>query len=566
MLEELRISSLGVIHEATLEFGDGLNVVTGETGAGKTMVVTALGLLLGTRADPALVRLGASRALVEARLHVGADAAVAARSLEMGAVLDDGVLIVGRTVSAEGRSRATAGGAGVPVAVLGAVTGDRVVVHGQSDQQRLLQPKRQRDCLDAFAGTELVEALGTYRTAYQQLRQVREDLHDVLSRSRERAQEADLLRHGLDDITAAQPVPGEDVALVEEEQLLAHADGLRTAAERSRLALSGGDAGPDQADALSLVAAARKSLDEERGNDKSLAALADVLTDVSYALADVAADIASYAGTVETDPARLAAVSDRRAVLAALTRKYGETVDDVLAWASTAAERVGELTDDDERIERLRALETALTGELEDTGSRLTGLRLAAATALTGAVTTELTSLAMAHSVFEVEVSTLSEPAAHGFDEVAFTLATHRGATPVPLAKGASGGELSRVMLALEVCLAGSSPPATMVFDEVDAGVGGRAAVEIGRRLARLARSSQVIVVTHLPQVAAFADRHHVVVRSSDGFVTTSGVSALDEPGRLRELSRMLAGLEDSATALAHASELVELARRTRAR
>lgn len=564
MLEELRISSLGVIDDAVIEFGPGLNVVTGETGAGKTMIVTALGLLLGSRAEPALVRQGAAQARVEGRLDITADMPLAERAKEAGADLDDGVLLVARTVSAEGRSRANAGGAAVPAGVLGSLTGERVVVHGQSDQQRLLLPARQRECCDAFGGEPVGAALAAFQATFEQLKIVRATLTDIVTRARERAREADLLRHGLAEVAAAEPSMGEDAALVEEEQRLAHADALRAAAERARTALAGDESVLASTDALSLVAVARKALDEERGNDKVLAALADTLSDASYALADVAADVAAYASDIDTDPARLAAVSERRSVLATLTRKYGDTIDDVLGWAAQAAVRLSGLTDDDERVERLRAEERALTDELAACGARLTALRVAAADELSRLVTAELASLAMAHSVFAVDVTALAEPGPHGMDDVGFTLATHRGASPVPLAKGASGGELSRVMLALEVCLAGSAPPATMVFDEVDAGVGGKAAVEIGRRLSRLAASSQVIVVTHLPQVAAFADRHHVVVRSSDGSVTTSGIRALDDAGRLRELSRMLAGLEDSATAIAHAGELVELARRSR--
>ena len=564
MLEELRISSLGVIDDATLEFGPGLNVVTGETGAGKTMVVTALGLLLGSRADPAAVRQGATRARVEGRLELAADDVVAERAEEAGALLEDGILLVGRTVSAEGRSRATAGGAGVPAGVLGSLTGEHVVIHGQADQQRLLLPGPQRACLDAFGGAALQESLTDYQSTFGRLHEVSATIHDVVSQARERAQEADLLRLGLTEVEAAQPVPGEDSALLEEEQRLAHADGLRAAAERARSALAGDESLTDAVDALGLVAAARKSLDEERDNDPALAALADALASASYALADAAADIASYAAGVETDPVRLAAVSERRAVLTSLTRTYGDSLDDVLAWSADAGLRLAELTDDESRLDELRAEQAALEEQLRRAGARLTELRTAAAATLSTRVTAELASLAMAHSVFCVEVTPLSEPGRHGQDEIVFTLATHSGAAAVPLARGASGGELSRVMLAVEVCLAGSAPPATMVFDEVDAGVGGKAAVEIGRRLARLAASSQVIVVTHLPQVAAFADRHHVVVKSSDGSVTTSGVSALDEAGRLRELSRMLAGLEDSETALAHATELVELAKATR--
>jgi DNA repair protein RecN (Recombination protein N) len=558
MLEELLISSLGVIDEATLEFGPGLNVLTGETGAGKTMVVTALGLLLGARADAALVRQHSTRARVEARLRVNDDI-VLARAEEAGAELDDGVLIVARAVSTEGRSRATLGGATVPVGILGAITAERVVIHGQSDQQRLLLAARQRECLDQYAGPQLGKVAARYRAAYERLQVVRDSLQEIVSAVRERARESDLLRLGLSEIEAAHPVPNEAEELLEEERRLAHADGLRTAAELARRDLSG-DESADRLDAIALVARARKALEDERSNDPALATLADALTGASYALADVAADIASYAASIETDPERLAAVSERRSVLAGLTRKYGETLEDVLAWAASAATRLAELTDDDSRVQSLREEQTALEDRLRTAGSELSALRGDAAARLAKQVTEELASLAMAQSVFGIDVRPLGEPAPHGLDEVVFTLATHTGAPAVPLSKGASGGELSRVMLALEVCLAGSAPPATLVFDEIDAGVGGKAAVEIGRRLARLSTSSQVLVVTHLPQVAAFADRHHAVVRSGDGTITTSGVRALDDAGRLRELSRMLAGLEGSESALAHARELLELA------
>ena len=556
--------SLGVIDEAALELGPGLNVVTGETGAGKTMVVTALGLLLGARSDAGLVRHGSASARVEGRLDLTGDPATAARADELGAVLDDGVLILARTLSAEGRSRAVAGGAAVPVGVLGTLARERVVVHGQSDQQRLLGAARQRECLDAFGGEATTAALADYRVTLHRLREVRATLHDVVTRARERRQQADLLRHGLAEVAAVEPRAGEDVELVEEERRLAHADGLRASAELARLALAGDDSTIGQADVLGLLAAARKALDDERGNDKALAALADTLAGASYAVADVAADIAAYASSIDTDAVRLAVVSERRSALSGLTRRYGDTVDDVLAWAAQAQASLVELDDDDERLDRLRVEEHRLDRELRERGARLTALRTTAAGELSRIVTAELVSLAMPHSVFGADVRAAAEPGPAGMDDVVFTLATHAGAAAVPLSRGASGGELSRVMLALEVCLVGSAPPATMVFDEVDAGVGGKAAVEIGRRLSRLAESSQVIVVTHLPQVAAFADRHHVVVRSSDGSVTTSDISALDDAGRLRELSRMLAGLEDSATAIAHAGELVELARRSR--
>jgi DNA repair protein RecN (Recombination protein N) len=399
---------------------------------------------------------------------------------------------------------------------------------------------------------------------------------------RERAREADLLRFGLEEIEAVSPEPGEDTALAAEEARLGFADTLRTAAEQAREALSSDHGTPD---ALATTAAARALLEGVREHDQEVAELADRLAEVSYLLSDLAADVASYASRLETDPARLAVVSERRAALTALTRKYGETIDEVLAWSQRSATRLGELDHTDERIEELRAERLALREELAAVGTALSEARSEAARRLAAAVTEELSLLAMPDARIEVVVRQQEvgddgsdsgpEPLAvgdrrlryssSGLDDVELLLAANTGTEPRPLHKGASGGELSRVMLALEVCLADTTPVPTFVFDEVDAGVGGRAAVEIGRRLARLARSAQVLVVTHLPQVAAYADRHVVVQKASDGSVTTSGLTVLGAEERERELSRMFAGMEESDTALAHARELLEAAATARA-
>ncbi len=564
MLEELSISSLGVIADATLDLGPGLNVVTGETGAGKTMVVTALGLLLGARADSGVVRENAGRARVHGTVRLTDHPDVAKRAVDAGADLDDGVLILGRLVQAEGRSRASAGGASVPVGTLAGLSSQLVVVHGQSEQQELLQPARQRRTLDNFGDIRHQQALSDYRAAFDELRVVSADYDDVVSRLRERTQEADLLRLGLSAVEALDPQPGEDAALVAEETRLGHANGLRLAAEQARSAISADELDPGGRDALGLVAAARKQLDTERDHDPRIAELADALASVSYSLVDVATDLSSYVDSLDSDPARLGWVQDRRAALATLTRRYGETVDDVLAWSSEAARRLLTLDDDDSRVQQLRERREELRTDVASLGAALTRSRQVLADDLSGRVTTELGGLAMPDASFTVELAPLDSPTVDGLDEVLFVFSAHAGAPPRPLQRGASGGELSRVMLAIEVCLAGTRPVPTMIFDEVDAGVGGKAAVEVGRRLARLARSVQVIVVTHLPQVAAFADQHYVVVKSSDGTVTTSGVSRLDDAGRRRELSRMLAGLEDSDTGLAHADELVEIAQAER--
>jgi DNA repair protein RecN (Recombination protein N) len=571
MLEELRISGLGVIESATLELGPGLTVITGETGAGKTMVVTALGLLLGGRADSGAVRVGSSTARVEGSLRVTDLPEVKDAVDAAGGEVEGEHVLLARNVSAEGRSRAFVGGASVPVSQLAALAEPLVAVHGQSDQHRLLLPRAQREALDAYGGAETARLLGHYRELYEALQETERELGEVVASARERAREADLLRFGLAEIEAVDPQPGEETLLAEEEQRLGHADTLRTAAESAREALSSDEGNPD---ALAAVAAARALLEGVREHDAAAGELADRIAEITYLLSDVAADVASYADGLETDPARLAAASERRAALTALTRKYGETAEEVLAWARTSALRLAELDDTDDRIARLRERRDDLRARLGPAAAALSESRTARAADLSEQVTGELASLAMPHAVLEISVrQTPSDQGlevrgervrfgSSGVDEVEFLLAANTGSEPRPLAKGASGGELSRVMLALEVALAGTRPAPTFVFDEVDSGVGGRAAVEVGRRLAALAASAQVLVVTHLPQVAAYADRHVVVEKASDGSVTTSGLTVLDAAGRERELSRMFAGMDESETALAHARELLEAAGR----
>ena len=576
MLEEVRITGLGVIDEAVLELSAGFNVVTGETGAGKTMVVSGLGLLFGGRADPSRVRPGADRALVEGRLRVAADGPVARQVGEAGGDLDDDgtELILARTVSAEGRSRATAGGRSVPVSLLTYLADDLVAVHGQSDQQQLLKPGRQRQALDRYAGPELSALLADYQRVYHRHQQVTAELAELTTAARDRDAEAATLRTGVEDVERAEPAEGEDIELLAEEERLANADALHAAATTAHEALAGDPAtgNYEAADVTGLLAVARSALEAAAPHDAQLGALAGRISEAAYLLADVAAELASYVETVEADPARLAVVQQRRAELTRLVRAYGALgpgaagdVAAVLAWAKSAAARLAELDGADDTIAALTAQEAELGEQQAGLAGRLTAARQAAAARFGDEVTAELTELAMPHARIVVSVTTTEEYGPHGRDDVEIRLAAHQGAPPLPLSKGASGGELSRVMLAIEVVFAGADPVPTFVFDEVDAGVGGRAAVEIGRRLARLARLAQVIVVTHLPQVAAFADTHLVVEKANDGSVVHSGISRLDADGRVRELSRMLAGLEDSEFGRAHAAELLEAAAAERA-
>ena len=589
----MRIRGLGVIDDAVLPLAAGLTVISGETGAGKTMVVTGLGLLFGGRADSGSVRASvdsasdsasAGSALVEGRLRVPVDGPAARRALDAGGELDDDVLLLSRSVSAEGRSRAHVGGRAVPVGVLADLAEFCIAVHGQSDQSRLLQPARQRQSLDRYAGSPVTRPLQRYTEAYAELRAVSDELTELTTRARERAQEADLLRFGLEEIEAVDPQPGEDVELAREEDRLAHADALRGAASQSRAALLAdaelGDDQPGGTDATTLVAAARAGLEQAGAHDPDLAQLGDRLREVGFLLSDVAADLASYETSIEVDPARLAAVADRRAAISRLTRKYGDDAAAVLAWSQTAAARLALLEGADERIGVLQDRRAVLVDELATLAATVSAARSKAADRFAKAVSGELTALAMPQARVEVAVTQTDSTDAseglpvrgrrlafgpHGVDEVEMLLCPHAGAPARPLQRGASGGELSRVMLAVEVVFAGADPVPTFVFDEVDAGVGGKAAVEVGRRLALLARTAQVVVVTHLPQVAAFADRHLVVRKTSDGAVTSSGVTAVEDEQRLQELSRMLAGIEESEAAQTHASELLQVAQASKA-
>ncbi|RZS66647.1 DNA replication and repair protein RecN [Agromyces ramosus] len=561
MIEELGIRDLGVIAEATLPLGAGFTAVTGETGAGKTMVVTALGLLLGARADAGAVRSGAKQAWVEGRWLVPDDGAIAERVAETGGDVEGGELLLGRSVSSEGRSRAVVGGRSAPVGVLGELGDELVVVHGQADQQRLRSAAAQRDALDRFAGTPLQLALGEYDAAFRAWRTDAAELQRLRAAHEARAREAADLREALDEVEAADPQPGEDVELAERADRLSNLEELRLAAAQARALVSAEDLVDGAPDAVALVDSARRHLDRVVEHDAALAPIAEVLQSAGFLLADAATELAGYLAGLDADGAReLEVVQERRALLTALVRRHGGTLEEVLDFRRSGGLRLVELDGDDERIDGLEASVATLEAEVDRLAGRLTELRIDAASRLADAVTAELAALAMPDARLTVSVDPDHEPAAHGRDQVAILLRPHPGAEPRPVSRGASGGELSRVMLAIEVVIAGSDPVPTFVFDEVDAGVGGAAAIEIGRRLARLAEQSQVIVVTHLAQVAAFATNHLSVVKGTDGQVTSSSVRQLSGADREAEMARLLSGLTDSESGLAHARELLEIA------
>jgi DNA repair protein RecN (Recombination protein N) len=465
----------------------------------------------------------------------------------------------------------------VPVGLLGELAEQMLAVHGQSDQLRLLSAGEQRAALDRYAGDEVTKLRETCQGQYKAWRAAVSELADRTTRARERTQEADALKFGLAEIEAVAPQPGEDEALRAESKRLEHAEELRIAAYTAHQALAGDPTmDGDAADVSALLGVVRRALSGVAGHDDALADAGRRADELAALCGELGTELASYVESLDADPARLAAVHDRRAQLATLTRKYADSIDGVLAWAQSAAAKLDELDTSEEALSALRERRDELAGELALTAGALSGARSGAAERFGAQVTAELTGLAMPHArviaMVSQKVVTGDAPSVtidgrqlavgtEGVDEVELRLASHPGAPELPLHRGASGGELSRVMLAIEVVFAGAGGPPTMVFDEVDAGVGGRAAVEIGKRLARLARTHQVLVVTHLPQVAAFADHHVVVVKDSDGSVTTSGLRSLSEAERPRELARMLAGLDDSDLGIAHAEELLAVAR-----
>lgn len=559
MIEEILIRDLGVISEAKLEFGPGLTVLTGETGAGKTMVLNALGLLLGERSDSSAIRKGQEQAFVEGRWLLS-DSALT-RIQELGIELDDAELLVNRSVSSEGRSRAALSGKSVPVGILSEIGEQLVVVHGQSDQIRLRSAIAQREALDQFAGEELSKVMSEYTGVYTSWKQAATRLLELTTQLEARSREADQIRSAVEELTSLDPKPGEDDELAERAAKLTHLEELRIAATAAHNQLSS-EGFDESSDAITLVGKARRALEAVSEHDPELAALAEQLKEIGYSLNETSASISGYLASLDSEGGQeLERVQQRRADLTSAMRKYGPTLDDVISFFENSGARLLELDSSDKEIQELTDLEESLGKQARSLAKTITELRTKAASSLAKAVTAELGALAMNGASLEVTVTQGSELAAHGADQVAILLSAYPGAEPRPLGKGASGGELSRIMLAIEVVLAGSELAPTFIFDEVDAGVGGAAATEVGKRLATLAQNAQVIVVTHLPQVAAFATRHLRVLKSVSDQYTATDVVRLEGEAVVEELARMLSGLSESESGKTHAKELLELAK-----
>ena len=558
MIEQIHIRDLGVIREAQLDLGPGLTVLTGETGAGKTMVLNALGLLLGSRSDASAVRKGQEQGFVEGRWLLPKEALD--RITATGIEIEDGELLVSRSISSEGRSKATVSGRSVPVGVLTEIGEHLVVVHGQSDQIRLKSAAAQREALDQFAGASLAALTDKYSETYTAWKMAANRLQVLTTESSSRAREADEIRAAVEELTKLDPKSGEDVELSELAEKLTHLEELRIAAAAAHEELSS-DSFDDSSDALTSIGKARRALEQVSNHDPELEKLAEQLKEIGFSLNETAASISSYIAGLDNDGAsELEKIQSRRAELSSAMRKYGPTLDEVIAYLETAGSRLLDLDSSDEAIASLTIEEQQLGKQAHDLAEQISSIRTKAAAELSAAVTSELSALAMTGASLDASITRLGELTAHGYDQVALLLSAYPGAESRPIGKGASGGELSRIMLAIEVVLAKSELAPTFIFDEVDAGVGGAAASEVGKRLAMLARNAQVIVVTHLPQVAAFASRHLRVLKSSTADFTATDVVRLEGEQVVEELARMLSGLSESESGRSHAKELLDLA------
>lgn len=571
MIETISIENLGVIAQAELPLGPGLTALTGETGAGKTMVLTSLKLLLGSKADPAIVRAGTQRCVVEGAFALEEDAKCIQIAQEAGCEIEDDLLLASRVVPATGRSRAHLGGRAVPASVLGQVGSRLVSIHGQADQLRLRTAAAQRRALDAVGGSEHEQLCRQYSSCYRAWNQARQDLETWREQALAREGEIAGLRHALEQLEALDPKPGEDQALAEEASRLENLDLLRSGAAEAANAISGDELNDDVANVIALVSVARRSLENAADHDSRLASLMPRLNEVAALTSDLAMELTDYLADLDADPDRLAWVHERREQLRRGCLEIGglgqvfANVDELLAFGQHSAARLAQLDGPLDREAELAA-EVERTGkELKTVAKHLSQARTKLAKLLSQQVSAELEGLMMRGAKLQVRLNPLEQPGPTGMEEVELLLRAHPGAAALPLEKGASGGELSRIMLALEVVLAQHTATKrhTFVFDEIDAGVGGRAAVEIGRRLAALARHHQVIVVTHLAQVAAWAQTQLVVVKQvgqASNEATTTAVETVSGPERVRELARMLSGQSDSQTALRHAEELLEQA------
>ena len=560
-LEEISIRGLGVIESTNIEFKPGLTVLTGETGAGKTMVLTALSLVLGSKSDSDLVRQGQERAVITGKFAVPKQ--IADLIIESGGEVEDESVVITRTLSTAGKSRVLVGGAVSSTSAVNQFAQSLVEIHAQSSSSKLTKPAVSRELLDRFAGVDLSE----YKNIYDQYQQMISRISDLQSQLSQRDKEMAMLAEFVTEFEKLNPKSGELTQIENEIARLGSVEQLNQAVSASLNLLE-----DDEISAINLLQQIRKNLDQVHGKDIALDQLSDRFTETLLNLSDVGSDLTGYLSNLEADPNRFASLQERKSSLNSLLKRYGKgsekdaAYEQLIVDGQNAKSKISDLSGGDERVKELEKEAGKLFAQLKTLAVSISNHRKSGSEKLSKLVTEEINNLAMPNSKFVIEQkiadsSDASNYSTTGLDEIAILFSGHSGAVPLSLSKVASGGELSRVMLALEVVIAEAEPIGTYIFDEVDAGVGGKAAVEVGRRLAKLAKSAQVIVITHLPQVAVWADSHLVVKKSENGLVTQSDVIEMNADARKVEIARMLSGQEDSKTAQEHATELLAIVR-----
>jgi DNA repair protein RecN (Recombination protein N) len=552
MLIELRIKNFAIIESLTLPLSAGFNVLSGETGAGKSIIVGALGFLLGERGSADLIRTDAEKATVEGVFDTSDSPAVARIVDDRGIEVDDGVLVLKREISSAGRGRAWANGSPVTATVLGEIGRLLVNLHGQHEAQALLDGESQRAILDGFGGASQQASL--VRGSHAEVTTLRREIATLTSRRSEAERRADYLRHVAREIEDAKPVPGEDVKLEDEARVIENADELRTIAESVSAVLSAEEG------TLERLASVNRSLGAIRRIDASAARFQELFDAGFYALDELSRAVADYASSVALDPDRLATVRRRRETIYSLIKKYGPSLEDVVQAGTKAREELDLLDSAAFDVAQLSAREKAAREALAAAAKRLTAMRVSAARQLAKAVDVLLPELGMPGGKFSVVLSPKPESDERGAEDVEFRIALNVGHDSRPLARVASGGELSRVMLALKTILARADDVPTLVFDEVDSGIGGKVGLQVGDTLRRVAEYHQVFAISHLPQIAARAHNHIVVSKAARGGVTTADVAVLDGSTRVTEIARMLGGDPESKLSRAHARELLETA------
>lgn len=554
-LSDVSINGIGVIASSNLELKPGFTVITGETGAGKTMILTALNLVLGGKADAALVRHGNERAVASATFEINND--LAEKFEERGVIAQDGELIITRTVNSDGRSKAVAGGISVAMSALSEIADELVMIHGQAASQTLTKTAKHRDLLDGFGNYR--DVFSRYQASYQAVSDMKKRIKAMRNASKERDSKLAELEVFKNAITKLNPQVGEINDVNEEIGKLSSVEELRVTISNSLNSIDG-----EELSALAALNQARKYLEKAASLDGSLTNRHDAISDAYFQLQETVGALSGYLENLSADPNRLDFLQQRKSDLSSFIKKFGDGTDPDIALASlierrsNLANEIEDLAGGDDRIKELenelKSLENSLIGAAND----LSKARKKAGEDLAKKVSEEIHNLSMPNTNFVVSILPLDNLEFTGADEVSFQLQTHSDGPLVSIAKGASGGELSRIALAIEVVIAESENIGTYIFDEVDAGVGGKAAIEVGKRLKKLSKNAQVIVVTHLPQVAAWADSHFVVMKDESGSVTQSQIQEVIDKNRVEELARMLAGHESSESARKHAAELLE--------